>query len=183
MERTQILDTMAKLKLYGMKAAYDELIASAVKRQHEPQRVVGDLLQAEISEKQARSIKSQMTSARLPLAKEIGESDFSGMPVNEALVRDLAGGGFLEQQRNAVLAGGTGTGKTQVSTARRVRCHGAGWAPVTMFPLPRPRRGSCAATGRLAPGGGHCERAGRGWRRRRWARRRRRARPRPAAGW
>jgi len=37
--------------------------------------------------------------------------------VNETLVRDLAGGGFIEQQRNVVLIGGTGTGKTQVSMA------------------------------------------------------------------
>ena len=45
---------MGQLKLYGMKAAYDEIIATAVKRQHEPQKIVGDLLSAEISEKQAR---------------------------------------------------------------------------------------------------------------------------------
>jgi hypothetical protein len=41
MERSQILETMGGLKLYGMKAAYDEVIAAAVKRQHEPQRIVG----------------------------------------------------------------------------------------------------------------------------------------------
>lgn len=61
MERSQILETMGELKLYGMKAAYDEIIATAVKRQHEPHRIVGDLLSAEISEKQARSIKYQIT--------------------------------------------------------------------------------------------------------------------------
>lgn len=61
MERSQILEAMGELKLYGMKAAYDEIIATAVKRQHEPQRIVGDLLSAEISEKQARSIKYQIT--------------------------------------------------------------------------------------------------------------------------
>ena len=44
MERSQILETMSGLKLFGMKAAYDEIIATAVKRQHEPQRIVGDLL-------------------------------------------------------------------------------------------------------------------------------------------
>jgi hypothetical protein len=37
-----------------MKAAYDEIIATAVKHQHEPQRIVGDLLAAEVAEKQAR---------------------------------------------------------------------------------------------------------------------------------
>ena len=31
-------------------AAYDEILATAVKRQHGPQRVVGDLLAAEIAE-------------------------------------------------------------------------------------------------------------------------------------
>jgi hypothetical protein len=32
---------------------------------------------------------------------------FKGTPINEALVRDLAGGGFIAQQRNAVFIGGT----------------------------------------------------------------------------
>src|SRR5271165_6631101 len=54
MERAEILAAMSELKLYGMKAAFDEIIAAAVKRQHEPQRIVGDLLTAEINEKQAR---------------------------------------------------------------------------------------------------------------------------------
>jgi Transposase domain (DUF772) len=64
MERSQIFDLMSELKLYGMKAAFDEIMTTAVKRQHEPQRIVGDLLNAEISEKQARSIKYQLTIAK-----------------------------------------------------------------------------------------------------------------------
>src|SRR5690606_41305213 len=73
MERSEIMTTMGGLKLFGMRAAYDEVIATAVKRQHEPQRVVSDLLTAELSEKQARSIKYQIAIAKLPLAKEIEE--------------------------------------------------------------------------------------------------------------
>jgi len=88
MEISQVLEVMSQLKLHGMKAAYDGIITAAVKRQHEPQRIVGDLLTAEFREKQARSTKYQMTIARLPLAKEIDE--------------------FLEQQRTVVLIGGTG---------------------------------------------------------------------------
>ncbi len=117
MDRTDILASMATLKLYGMKAAYDEVIAAAVKRQHQPQRVIGDLLSAEISEKRARSIKYQMTIAKLPLAKEIEDFVFDGTPVNETLVRDLAGGDFLDHQRNAVFIGGTGTGKSHLAVA------------------------------------------------------------------
>ena len=111
MERTEVLDMTGTLKLFGMKDAYDEALATAIKRKHEPQRLVGDLLKAEISEKQARSIKYQMTIAKLPLAKDIDDFAFNGTPINESLVRDLAGGNFVAHQRNVVLVGGTGTGK------------------------------------------------------------------------
>ncbi len=52
-----------------------------------------------------------MMIAKLPLAKEVDEVSFEETPVNEMLVRDLAAGEFLEQQRNVVLIGGTGTDK------------------------------------------------------------------------
>jgi DNA replication protein DnaC len=126
MERTHILDLMGSLKLYGMRAAFDEVMSHAVKRQHEPPRVVGDLLKAEIAEKQARSIKYQLTSAKLPLAKDLPDFQFEGTPINDALVKDLAGGGFLAQQRNLVLIGGTGTGKTHLAIAIARTCIRAG---------------------------------------------------------
>lgn len=105
-ERTEVLDMMGELKLYGMRNAYDEALATAVKRKHEPQHFVGDLLKAEISEKQARSIKYQLRTAKLPLAKDIDDFTYKGTPINESLVRDLAGGNFIAQQRNVVLVGG-----------------------------------------------------------------------------
>ncbi|MBW8707745.1 MAG: IS21-like element helper ATPase IstB [Alphaproteobacteria bacterium] len=117
MERTQVLELMGTLKLYGMRGAYDEVMATGIKRQHEPPRIVGDLLSAEIAEKQARSIKYQLTVAKLPIAKDIDEFDFDGTPVNEVLVRDLANGTFVADQRNAVLIGGTGTGKSHLAIA------------------------------------------------------------------
>ena len=46
-----------------MRAAFDETMATAIKRQYEPQRIVGDLLNAEINEKQARSIKPRHREA------------------------------------------------------------------------------------------------------------------------
>jgi DNA replication protein DnaC len=90
MERTEILAAMGELKLFGMRSAFDGIVAAAAKRQHEPQRVIGDLVSAEIAEKQARSIKYQMTIAKLPLAKDVDDFQFADTPVNEALVRHIS---------------------------------------------------------------------------------------------
>jgi DNA replication protein DnaC len=122
MERLEILEMMSTLKLSGMRAAYDEVVANGIKRQHSVARIIGDLLKAEIAEKQARSVRYQIAAAHLPLAKELAQFDFTGTPVNAALVQELASGGTLAQQRNAVLVGGTGTGKSHLAVAIARSC-------------------------------------------------------------
>ena len=122
LERHQVLELMGELKLAGMRNAYDEVITDGIKRQHPVQHIVGELLRAEVADKQARSIKYQMTIAKLPLAKEVADFEFEGTPINEALVRELATGAFLASQRNVVLVGGTGSGKTHLSIAIARNC-------------------------------------------------------------
>ncbi len=80
------------------------------------------MLKAEISEKQARSIRYQLAIAKLPLAKDVDDFLFKSTPLNENLVRDLAGGEFIAQQRNVVLVGGMGTGKTHLAIAIARSC-------------------------------------------------------------
>ncbi len=115
MERSEILDMMTTLQLAGMRAAYDEIVTTGVKRQHGVEKVIGALLSAEIAAKQARSINYQMGIAKLPLAKELAELDFEGTPINGDLIAQLATGAFLEDKRNVVLIGGTGTGKSHIA--------------------------------------------------------------------
>ena len=40
MDRTEVFDLMGTLKLYGMRAAYDEVMAVGIKRRLEPARIV-----------------------------------------------------------------------------------------------------------------------------------------------
>ncbi|WP_072376456.1 IS21-like element helper ATPase IstB [Hyphomicrobium sp. NDB2Meth4] len=115
MERSEVLDMMGQLQLAGMRAAYDEIVSVGVKRQHGVEKVIGALLKAEIAAKQARSINYQMGIAKLPLAKELADLDFTGTPINGELVEQLSAGAFLDEQRNVVLIGGTGTGKSHIA--------------------------------------------------------------------
>jgi DNA replication protein DnaC len=92
----------------------------ASKRQHEPPQIVGDLLKAEIAEKQARSIKYQPN----PLAKDIDDFDFDARPSTKPWCAILPAA--VAQQRNIVLVGGTGTSKTHLAIAIARSCIRAG---------------------------------------------------------
>ena len=122
MERHELLALMMELHLAGMRAIIDEVLRDAVRRERSFQDLLGDLLKAELAQKKARSISYQIGAAHLPVAKELTEFVFDQSPVNETLVRDLHGGGFLETKRNAVLIGGTGSGKTHLAIAIAANC-------------------------------------------------------------
>jgi len=118
MERTEVLDMMGELKLFGMKGAYDETLASAIKRKHEPQRLVGDLLKAEISEKQARSIRYQLTIAKLPLAKDVDDFAFIlAVSMNDGIGHCLANS-HVNSERRVV------TYSRSINKLRHRRCCG-----------------------------------------------------------
>jgi len=118
MERSDILEMMRELQLSGMRAVYDEVLRDGLNRNRRPQEILGDLLRAEITEKRARSIRYQIAAAKFPTTKTLEAFDFTAASsINEAVVRTLYDGEFLATQRNVVLVGGTGTGKTHLATA------------------------------------------------------------------
>ena len=126
MERHEVLEIMSALKLTGMKASYDDIVTTGIKRRHSVEKIIAALLQAEVAAKQARSINYQMTIAKLPLAKELAELSFDETPINAELIESLSGGTFLDDQRNLILVGGTGTGKTHIAIGIARNCIRAG---------------------------------------------------------
>lgn len=89
-------------------------------------------LRAEATHRHTASIRDRMSAAKLPVAKDIDAFGFDGTPVNEGLVRSRHAGSFLPAQRNIVLVGGTGTGKTHLAiaiTANVTRAHAQQQSP------------------------------------------------------
>ncbi len=122
MQRTELIDLLKELKLHGMANAFMETISPAIKNQQTTEEIIGALCLAEAAERKARSIGYQMRIARFPLSKDLADFQFADTPVNESLIRGHNNGHFIEQARNLIFIGGTGTGKTHLAIAIGSHC-------------------------------------------------------------
>lgn len=119
--RDRIMTAIGTLGLYGMKSTLDEVLAAGIKSRATPEKIICDLLEAEMAERKVRSIRYRMSLARFPVDKDLDRFDFAASPVNEMQVRSLHEGRFLSDHTNVIMVGGTGTGKTHlaISIARQ----------------------------------------------------------------
>ncbi len=117
MLRNEILDMMAKLKLRGMHAVLDEVLANGRKARWATERIMMELLRAEAAERHLRSIRYRMGQAKFPVVKDLDNFTFEASSVDENQIRSLYDGSFIEECTNLIFVGGTGTGKTHLSIA------------------------------------------------------------------
>ena len=115
--RDRVMGAMGTLGLYGMKATFDEILAAGIKSRATPEKIICDLLEAELAERKARSIRYRMGLAKFPVDKNLDCFEFTESPVNEMQVRHLYDGNFLSDHTNVIMVGGTGTGKTHLAIA------------------------------------------------------------------
>ncbi|ACI52416.1 IstB domain protein ATP-binding protein [Gluconacetobacter diazotrophicus PA1 5] len=109
------------LRMYGMAQATAELTEQGAPAFEAAIPVLFQLLKAELAEREVRSIAYQTKTARFPAYKDLAGFDFSAAEVNEAMVRQLHAGDFIDRADNVVLIGGPGTGKTHLATALAVQ--------------------------------------------------------------
>jgi DNA replication protein DnaC len=121
MEPEALIMTLKSLKLFGMAQAVADLASQGSPAYHGAEEILGNLLKAELAEREVRSVAYQMKIARFPVYRDLGGFDFSQSAVDEALLRQLHQGEFVEEAHNVVLVGGPGTGKTHLATALGVQ--------------------------------------------------------------
>lgn len=116
-----MVEQFKTLKLYGMADCYAEL-----KQQNTPditvrldssEKLLNQLLEAELAERSIRSIRYQTHAARFPVQRHLHGFDFTQSKVDQQLIEQLATFEFTTAAQNLVLVGGTGTGKTHLAIA------------------------------------------------------------------
>ncbi len=117
MLRDKLMTAMEQLHLQGMQSVFDEVLAVGLKQRHTSERLLLDLLEAELAERTTRSIRYRLGLAKFPVDKDLDSFEFSASPVHEPQVRSLYQGSFLSRRSNVLLIGGTGTGKTHLAIA------------------------------------------------------------------
>jgi DNA replication protein DnaC len=122
MLRNEILELMDTLKLRGMHAVFDEVLAGGRKRRSSIEKILQDLLKAEAAERHMRSMRYRLSQARFPIMKDLDNFNFKESFVDENQIRSLYEGAFIENHSNLIFVGGTGTGKTHLSIS--IAAHG-----------------------------------------------------------
>ncbi len=111
-----LLTQLKDLRLYGMSDAWAEIKAEEPQRKQDlsPERLLRQLINAEIADRQARSLKYQLKVARFPIHRDLVDFEWT---LSKQQIEQLATAKFMDDAHNLILVGGTGTGKTHLATA------------------------------------------------------------------
>ena len=112
-----LITALRELKMFGMAQALGELAEQGAPAFEAAQPFLAQLLKAESAEREVRAVAYQLKQARFPVYRDLAGFEFAHSDVNEALVRQLHRGDFMDRAENVVLVGGPGTGKTHLATA------------------------------------------------------------------
>lgn len=114
------IDRVGQLKalhLYGMASGWLELQAEAPRQPSRPEVWLDRLIEAEQADRQVRSLRYQLKTARFPIHRDLNNFEWKESPLDQGQIQQLASSAFMDSAHNLILVGGTGTGKTHLATA------------------------------------------------------------------
>jgi len=118
---------MHKLKMEFLPDNLDALCEQAAKRELDYRSFLTEALATEWNGRHQKGLESRLKQARLPWIKTLEQFDFSFQPsIDRKVVRELAGGAFVERAENVILLGPPGVGKTHLAIGLAVKAAEAG---------------------------------------------------------
>ena len=102
---------MAEMKLAGMLAAFDKIVADATRDQVSYSEFLDALLQAEADCRGERAAQRRLKAAKLPIRVCLDDFDYSAhRSIAKAQIREIQSLGWLKDGRPLLLIGQTGVG-------------------------------------------------------------------------
>ncbi len=116
-----LMELQANLKaltLSSMSRNLDGLLRQAKETGTGYDEFLLDLTRAELQARAESRLNRLIKESRFPLLKPMETFDLAAVPdLDIRLLRDLAGGGYIQEHRNIIFFGRSGTGKTHMATA------------------------------------------------------------------
>ena len=134
---------LKQLKLATVLREYKSMAQQCAQERCEYPTYLLRLSERELLDRERRAAERRIKAAAFPVLKTLDTFDFPSQPsINQALVRELAGGEYMDRKENVLLVGNSGTGKTHLATAlglaacalgRRVRFWSVGSLVTTLL--------------------------------------------------
>jgi DNA replication protein DnaC len=117
---TEVLlsEHLKQLKLTAILRHYPPLARQARENGWAYEDFLLSLTESEIQARSDNRLKRRIRDARFPLMKTMESFDFEATPdLDRRLMRDLVSGSYIQERKNILFVGKTGTGKTHLATA------------------------------------------------------------------
>ncbi len=117
MHNEAILSLLKTLRYNGMLSQFDEIMEAAFIKKLSAIEIMQQLLETEIAYRQTRTLQYRLDTARLPQVKTLDNLDCTEMPLEKEQLTTLSECHFITEKSNALLIGGSGSGKTHIALA------------------------------------------------------------------